>query len=54
MRTIGKPGWPWDSRVLIVVVGCVAIIAMLFLASWMNTRCWNSGQACSDPDTAQR
>jgi hypothetical protein len=54
MRSIRKQGRQHSYRLLIVLVGCVAIFVILFLASWMNTRCWNSSQSCAEQDDFQR
>lgn len=53
MRSIGRLGGHSGSQILVVVLGCAAILVMLFLASWMNTRCWNSSQGCDEQDTFQ-
>lgn len=54
MRMTGRWGGYDGPRMIVVVLGCAAILVMLFLANWMNSRCWAGAPSCDEQDTSQR
>ncbi len=48
--------WDYQARyrLILTALGLAAILAILFLANWMDTRCWGADEACTEQDSSQR